>query len=267
MLHLCATALALATGPGAPAPKTVVPPMFYSEIVNTAHQIVTGTVTGSTCRYERGRETIATLVTFENLTVHKGTVGEKITLRLEGGSIGDDHLRVPLMPKFHVGKRYLVYVDGLSGKKVSPIVGFHQGAFEITIQNGRETLVSMLGDELVGIQNDRFVFAGKPAPRSANPAPEAVLDTGAGFKPADPDVEAKEVAQKAKEDAAARAAQEATRVPVLEVGNGTTPPLPTEARLPAHAPQQRKDAAPIVVTDNGVRMSASSLLSVRVEVK
>jgi hypothetical protein len=241
--------------------------MFYSEIVRTAQQIVTGTVTGSTCRYERGKETIATLVTFESLAVHKGTVGKKMTLRLEGGSIGDDHLRIPLMPKFQVGKRYLVYVDGLSGKKISPIVGFYQGAFEVTVKNGNETLVSMLGDELVGIQNDRFVFAGKPAPKVANPAPVAVLDTNVEVKLADPDVEAKEAAQKAKEDAEAKAAQEAVRVPVLEIGNGTTPWVPNENQTPADAMKQRKNAEPLIVPDTGSRMSARSLLTVRVEVK
>ena len=166
MLNLVSALLTLTAGPATPPPNTIVPPMFYSEIVNTAQQIVAGTVTGSKCRYERGKETIATLVTFSGLTVYKGKVGKTITIRLEGGKMGDDNLRVPLMPKFKIGAKYLVYVDGLGGKKVSPIVGFHQGAFQVVIKNGKEVLLNTGGEELIGIQKDRFVFAAKPSRRS-----------------------------------------------------------------------------------------------------
>jgi hypothetical protein len=269
MLHLCATALlTMTTGPAAP-PPTIVPPMFYSEILKASQQIVTGTVVGSTCRYERGKETIVTLVTFANLTVHKGKVDKKFTLRFEGGSMGDDHLKVALVPQFKVGSRYLLYIDDLSGKKISPIVGFHQGAFEVKNVNGREVLLNTFGQELIGIRKDRFVFAAKPAPAKIGRAPQAV-DAKSGIKPAHPNVEAMELAQKAKDDAKARAAQEATKIPVITAG-GVDVKGPDSVPATTQKPiMPRKNAAPLVVSassDTGIRMSTQSLLTINGEVK
>ncbi len=267
MLHVFAAAL-LTSGPVAP-PPTIVPPMFYSEILKSSHVILTGTVTKSAARYERGKETIATHVTFGHLTVHKGKLGKSVTLRFVGGSIGNDHLKVAMMPKFKVGSRYLLYVNGLSGKKVSPVVGFHQGCFEVKIVNSREVLLNTLGQELIGIQKDRFVFAAKPGPVKVQEAPQAV-DAKSGYKPADPDVSAKEEAAKAKADAKAKAEQKATSVPVIGFGGSNVKGPASEGKTTQKPVVQRKNAAPLVVSaqsDSGVRMSARSLLTINGEVK
>jgi hypothetical protein len=243
--------------------------MFYSEIVKASHQIVTGRVTASKCSYERGKETIVTRVTFSTLTVHKGKIGKIFTLRLEGGSIGDDHLKVALMPKFKVGSRYLLYINGLTGKKVSPIVGFHQGAFEVKTINSREVLLNMFGQELVGIQKDRFVFAAKPAPKMINRAPQAVPVKNA-YKPAEPNVSAKEEAAKVVRDAKEKAEQAAVRVPVVGYGGNNVTGPDSKIKTVTKPIGQRKNAHPIIVSaagDRGIRMSAQSLLSINGEVR
>ncbi len=261
MLHLVSALLTLTAGPATPPPNTIVPPMFYSEIVNTAQQIVAGTVTGSKCRYERGKETIVTLVTFSGLTVYKGKVGKTITIRLEGGKMGDDNLRVPLMPKFKIGAKYLVYVDGLGGKKVSPIVGFHQGAFQVVIKNGKEVLLNTGGEELIGIQKDRFVFAAKPEPKIPNAAPKAVVAT-LDSKPALPNVSQIEEAQARKAKAEGEATQKT--LPIAGYGDANVKGPDSEGRQVANPKRKRKDALPIVVLpqhDTGARLTSRSLLS------
>ena len=126
-----------ATAPHAPLPTTV-PPMFYSEIVQKADCIVTGTVVSSESRYENDGATIRTYVELGDLDFHKGAPRPSLTLRFEGGRIGADTLFIAGMPQLQVGKRYFLYVDGTAHpEKLSPIVGFHQGAFEVTTREGK----------------------------------------------------------------------------------------------------------------------------------
>ena len=264
------TLVLLAGGPAAPLPtipkKTVVPPMFYSEIVGKAQQIVTGTVTKSVCKYERGKETIVTYVTLAVRKIHKGKVGKTLTLRFVGGRMGEDILMVPLMPQLEVGTTYLLYVDGLAGKKVSPIVGFFQGCFEVTRKDDREILRSLNGDELIGIEKDRFVFAVK-ATVKAQKTPKAVK-TGVQFKEADPDVDAKEAAQAIVDAEAARASRKpleyeaGTPGPAVVKGKADAPP--TKNKPTNDYDRRRMEAVPKVITpdqDSGYRLSVAALMT------
>ena len=261
-----AVSLLIAAGPTTHKPRTVVPPMFYSEIVSKAHLITTGTVTKIVARYERGKETIATYVTLGNLGILKGKAGTTVTLRLEGGKIGEDTLKIPLMPQFKLGARYLVYVDGIGGKKISPIVGFFQGCFEIVTINSREVLLNMNGDPLVGIEKDRFVFAAKPITKVDN-RPELVKES-VPFKPAAKDADAKEAAQTLKNIKKAKESRKPLRYesrPVGKVvlrGPGEGPP---QKRRPTPGyDSRRQQASPKIITpenDNGQRASIAGLVS------
>src|SRR5262249_16786905 len=141
---LSALWMALVLGP---TPCTTVPPMFYSDIAKTAELIVLGTATRCQCRAEEGGNRIRAYVTFDRLSPRKGSPGASLTLRLDGGTVGEDRLVVAEMPRFKVGSSYLLYVAG-NGTAVSPIVGFYQGAFEIVTRDGREVLLSQKGLEL-----------------------------------------------------------------------------------------------------------------------
>ena len=264
--------LAAAHGPSAP---TVVPPMFYSEIVKTAEVIVTGTAGPALSRHEEGGNTIRTYVKFDKLTWHKGTPAESLTLRLEGGRVGEDRLVVREMPEFKPGARYLLYVVG-NGSNVSPIVGFYQGAFEIVNRDGREVLVTLKGLELIGIENDRFVCAGSAGEKPATGAPELVPVPGFVPRPADPNVDAKEEEMLRQRALAKRAdppldeAPAPRPEPMPREGNGP-PPHAAPATIPTGAVERhdaqsaaQKDPTPIVIpaaNDAGWRTDAATLLA------
>jgi hypothetical protein len=238
--------------------------MFYSDIVKSSELIVTGTALGSECRLEEGGKTIRTYVTFGNLAAHKGNPGATLVLRLEGGTVGDDRLVIADLPAFRTGSRYLLYVAG-NGTAISPIVGFHQGAFEVVERDGREVLLSLKGLELIGVEGDRFVFAGKPEPkdrRSEHPGASSVP----GFTPrlADPDCEQKELEMlRARAAVSTRAlAQAPLPVTTSQSLTGSVPPEPKpDAKVGIGV---LADPTPVVVPverDHGIRASAASLLS------
>jgi hypothetical protein len=236
--------------------------MFYSDIVKTAELIAVGTATKSECRIEEGGNTIRTYVTFDRVSARKGNANERLVLRLDGGVVGEDRLVVAEMPQFKVGATYLLYVAG-NGTGISPIVGFNQGAFEIQSRDGREVLLSLKGLELIGVDNDRFVFAGRPGVKPVEAElPQPVMVPGFVPRRADASVEQKEQALLQKRAAAAADARPLVEAPIL--GNAKTSPL-----VPSPAPEDRpavasKDASPIVVPaaqDRGIRADAASLLS------
>ena len=268
MLSFATTAWLLAIGPGPFC--TTVPPMLYSEIVGDAQQIVSGTATSHECKLANGGKTIRTYVTFDRLTWHKGAAAPTLMLQLEGGKVGDARLQVPDMPEFKIGSRYLLYV-AYNGTNLSPIVGFHQGAFEIINRDGRDVLVNSRGLELIGVTNDRLVFAGKPLPKpAANLAPAAVPVAGFVPQPAGPDAAEKQAAELARIEAHDRA-QRTEPLPELPVSGAPSAPAnarnlpPVKASPGAPIPLNTKpvDKSPIVVPfdqDRGTRTSIQSLL-------
>jgi hypothetical protein len=145
---------------------------------------------------------------------------------------------------------------------VSPITGFHQGLFELTFENGREVLRNSHGQELVGVREDRFVFAARPrfATRSTDRQGPAIATVTDVHRPAQPAAAAAEALQhpaaaggRPVEELPARAALPASGKPAV-----SQPPAPA---APATA---RRDATPFVVLpreDDGTRMSLRGLLS------
>ncbi len=261
-------AAVLALGPAATAAAsmaTVVKPMFFSEIVSKSELIFVGTVSASESRHEEGKKTIRTYVTLTDLAVQKGVPGgPTVTLRFEGGAVGDDRLLISDMPRLSVGGRYLLYVSG-NGVHLSPVTGFNQGAFQVVVEHGREVLRALNGMDLVGVQDDRFVLAARPQPARQLDGPQI----GAGdfrVKPAaaTPDLEAFEAELVRRQQARA-----AGSLPPLEVfppagaGGNAQGALP-----PAHGREGRAtpvaEATPIVVPardDTGARMSLASILN------
>ncbi len=166
--------------------RTTVVPLRVSEIQKKSELIFVGVAGKGEARFEDGKKTIRTYVPFRVLKVLKGNApGKDFKLRLEGGQVGKDILRIPGMPKFIEGRTYLCFVRG-NGKNLSPITGFWQGLLEIRTLGKRQVLVNQKGLELIGVKDDRFVFALPKAKVSkAPPAKKAP----SGVKPAHPDVE------------------------------------------------------------------------------
>ncbi len=267
-------------------PKTIVPPMFYSDIVKQSEYIVVGTVTTVSSRWDDG-VTIRTYVDFATSEIQKGAVpGGTLRLRFDGGRVGSETIRVVDMPRLRVGGRYLLHVSG-NGRHVSPIVGFYQGCFEIVRVNGRDVLRNHLGQDLIGIESDRFVFR---AVDEAVGRDDAVRDKGPSIVtvqgthvPARQDVEAYEralVAGRREVKAASVAELPASSAkPVSSRGASATAVIaspPPAAPSPA-SPQsgglplsRQRDATPLTVPkqgDRGLRLSPTELLQVAARVR
>lgn len=253
-----------------PPPCTTVPPMLYSEIVAASEQIVVATARTSTCRLGDGGKTIRTFVTLGDMKWIRGEGGAALTLQFEGGKVNEDRLQIPEMPELRIGARYLLYL-AKNGTNLSPIVGFHQGVFELVQRDGREVLVNQKGLELIGVRNDRFVFAGKREPAPKGPAaPPAVASEGFVPRVALPDAAKREAEERARvvEHDAARTVE-----PLPERPQAGPPPAPRSEALhpPARTPEARgvesrvttSDKSPLVVPfaqDRGDRTSMQTLL-------
>ena len=84
---------------------TVVPPTF-EQLVQQAELIFQGTVTNvrSVWEGEGAQRHISSYVTFQVQDSIKGNAGASYTIRMLGGTVGDETMEVTDTPKFHVGK-------------------------------------------------------------------------------------------------------------------------------------------------------------------
>jgi hypothetical protein len=214
--------------------RTTVIPLRVSEIHKKSELIFVGTAGKAKVRFEEGKKTIRTYVPFRVLKVLKGKAPEKgFRLRLEGGKVGEEVLRVPGMPRFEEGKTYLCFVRG-NGKSLSPITGFWQGLLEIRTVGKRQVLVNQKGLELIGVKDDRFVFALRKANASKGPPAKRVERE---VKPAHPNVEKLEQEMQKKKQ---------RKVEVKRKGKPKLSPA-----TPIYVPAEK---------DRGVRMSLDAFL-------
>jgi hypothetical protein len=104
-----------------------------------------------------------TFVTFDVERVLKGFVRTRhLTLRLQGGVLGDEEVVIHGMPRFDTGERYLLFVYG-NGVTASPILGWIQGQYRFAREprSGREVLVDWKGAPLRGVSGGRWL-RGRP---------------------------------------------------------------------------------------------------------
>src|SRR5205085_2614746 len=116
---------------------TVIPPTF-DELVTKADVIFEGTVTGLRSEWtgEGANRHIVTYVTFKIEDSIKGTVGAEYTIRMFGGTVGDQTIEVTDAPKFKMGDRDILFVEH-NGSQFIPLVGIMHGRFHVqTDANG-----------------------------------------------------------------------------------------------------------------------------------
>lgn len=110
---------------------TVIPPTF-DELVAQAQSIVDAEVTGKHCEFtpvENG-SVIHTYVTFKVLTTIKGDASETVELRLLGGTIGNEGMKVEGVPEFEIGDRDLLFIEN-NGTQFCPLVAVMHGRYPI----------------------------------------------------------------------------------------------------------------------------------------
>src|SRR5262249_52532347 len=122
-----------------PASAMVVVKRDFPALVARAEQIVVGTVT-DVRQADDASGAPSTLVTFSDLTVLKGDVGEELTLRLYGGSSGGMTVQLSDMPAFNPGERDVLFVAG-NNRDLCPLVGVWQGRFHVRFDATRGTEV------------------------------------------------------------------------------------------------------------------------------
>ena len=127
-------------------------PRSFDELVARADTVFKGTVTGQSSRWigEGARRHIDTFVTFQVQETYKGTPATEQTLRFAGGTVGDDTMEVPDLPKFTVGQKAVLFVVN-NGKQFCPLVGVTQGRFRVVTEatTGRERVFTEGGSPVV----------------------------------------------------------------------------------------------------------------------
>jgi len=110
---------------------TVVAPTF-DELVDRAQLIFEGTVTDVQSQWagEGGQRHIVSYVTFKIADGLKGDAGASYTLRMLGGTVGDDTMEISDSPKFKVGDRNILFVEN-NGTQFIPLVGIMHGRFGV----------------------------------------------------------------------------------------------------------------------------------------
>jgi hypothetical protein len=82
-----------------------------------------------------GRSAIHTRVTFQVNRAIKGASSSTLVLSFPGGELNGVGLKVPGMPQFSPGERYILFSYSPDKKMVSPVLGFDQGALRVIRDN------------------------------------------------------------------------------------------------------------------------------------
>jgi len=150
---------------------TVIPPTF-DELVSQAELIFQGTVTDVKSQWtgEGAQRHIVSFVTFKVDEQIKGDAGVSYTLRMMGGTVGDDTMEVSDSPKFTRGDRDILFVEN-NGRQFIPLVGISHGRFHVKrdSESGEDLVVGDRG-EAVG---DLSKLGKEEAPAAAGPSTNA----------------------------------------------------------------------------------------------
>ena len=151
---------------------TVIPPSF-DELVARAELIFEGTVTDVKSQWigEGAQRHIVSYVTVQVADPVKGNPGETYTLRMLGGTVGEDTMEVSDSPKFSVGDRDILFVEN-NGKQFVPLVGIMHGRFHVERDNatGADTVLTDGGRTISDVQalgRDDATAASKSAATNA----------------------------------------------------------------------------------------------------
>ena len=127
---------------------TVIPPTF-DQLVQQADVIFQGSVTKveSVWEGEGAQRHINSYVTFQVQDSIKGNAGASYTIRMLGGTVGDETMEVTDTPKFHVGDRDILFVEHNFDQFV-PLVGIKHGRLHVQRdeQTGRDIVLQDEGE-------------------------------------------------------------------------------------------------------------------------
>jgi hypothetical protein len=120
-----------------------------------------------------GGSMIFTRITLEVEEEIKGVGGRQVVFEIAGGQLGGRAAIVHGMPTFARGQRYLVFLRPGYETAADPIVGVHQGFFEIVrdASAGADVVLDSNGDFVVAVDGDR-VRVRRNAARATRQGPQ-----------------------------------------------------------------------------------------------
>lgn len=124
-----------------------------AQLVDESEAILVGTVVDLQSVATADASFAFTFVTIKVERLLKGSTGEsELTLRLAGGDLGDEVIEVDGVPRFELGRRYLLFVAD-NGRAAVPLVGWVQGRLEMVRHplSGEEIVVDHLGRAVAGL--------------------------------------------------------------------------------------------------------------------
>ena len=145
----------------------------FNNLIDRAELIFTGQMLSQHCEWRiiDGRRSIVTLVSFGVERWHKGTSPAVVTLQFLGGTMGEITLSVSEMPKFKVGERSVLFVEG-NGVSACPVIGFYHGRFSLKRDSsGREIVLKHDGEPLTETANVGRDIQTKQMPVTATTTP------------------------------------------------------------------------------------------------
>jgi hypothetical protein len=124
-------AAALLAGLAASAAATIVLRVTPRELADTAHLVVEGRVAAVDVRWDDGRTCINHYVTFTVDRTHKGPAAASVVIKVPGGRVGEEEVRVEGTATFAVGEEAVVFLwKDARGEWI--VLGEAQGKFLLT---------------------------------------------------------------------------------------------------------------------------------------
>ena len=147
---------------------TVIPPTF-EQLVQQAELIFQGTVTDvrSVWEGEGAQRHIDSYITFQVQDSVKGSPGSTYTMKMLGGTVGDETMEINDSPKFNVGDRDILFVEH-NYEQFVPLVGINYGRFHVgrDAQTGRDIIANGEGEpirDLTKLGHEEEVISVKDA--------------------------------------------------------------------------------------------------------
>lgn len=130
------------------ASASMVLPLGLDRLHGDAKVVFLGECLSNSVEMDQQSGRVVTYTTFQVLETYKGNIGSSYTIKQIGGNLPGANLnvRMPGVPQFEVGKRYVVFLPPASRLGFSSPVGLSQGMFSVktdaagaqTVSNGRD---------------------------------------------------------------------------------------------------------------------------------
>ena len=172
------------------ASASMVLPLGLDRLHGDAKLVFLGECLSNSVEFDQQSNRVVTYTTFEAIETYKGKAGGSFTIKQIGGNLPEANLsvRIPGVPQFEVGQRYVVFLPPASKLGFSSPVGLSQGKFMVNtdaagaqmVSNGRdvgELMENMAQSKMPSRVADKLrAMPDKEKPANAKARAEMHLD-------------------------------------------------------------------------------------------